>query len=114
MLADGRIDGDKLRVFHTTAPFADYVWVARNNLAPALQEKVAAALIALQPGQDDAVLDILRGQHFVRASDALYAQVSAVARELGLLCPRTRRCLPPLRRASPCPPPPIHRFPPSI
>src|SRR3546814_6724274 len=57
MLADGRIDGDKLRVFHTTAPFADYVWVARNNLAPALQEKVAAALIALQPGQDDAVLD---------------------------------------------------------
>src|SRR3546814_6278470 len=41
MLADGRIDGDKLRVFHTTAPFADYVWVARNNLAPALQEKVA-------------------------------------------------------------------------
>jgi phosphonate transport system substrate-binding protein len=85
LLDDGKLPADKTQVFYTSVPFADYVWAARKDLAPALQEKIAATLMQLQPGQDDAVLDILRGKRYVRASDAQYERVRAVARELGLL-----------------------------
>jgi phosphonate transport system substrate-binding protein len=85
MVADGKIPADSVYVFYTSPPFADYVWVAREGLAPALQDKVAQAFLTLQPGTDDAVLDILRARAFVRADDAEYDTVRQVARELGLL-----------------------------
>lgn len=85
MISEGKIPAGKTKVFYTTAPFADYVWAARKDLAPALQEKVATTLMQLQPGHDDEVLEILRGKHYVRANDAEYERVRAVAKELGLL-----------------------------
>lgn len=85
MVADGKIPGNEMQVFYTTPAFADYVWVARKDLPPALQQKFSAALLRLQPNRDDAVLEILRGKHFVRAADAEYDQVRQVAKELGLM-----------------------------
>jgi phosphonate transport system substrate-binding protein len=85
MVADGKIAGVQMHVFHTTPPFADYVWVARKDLDAHVQKELTAAMLRLQPGQNDAVLAILRGTHYVEANDDEYRQVRAIAKELGLL-----------------------------
>ena len=82
--ADGKLAGAKLKVFYTTAPFADYVWAARKDLKPADQQAFANALLKLQPGRDDKILGILRGSHYVRADDAEYGDVTRTGKELGL------------------------------
>jgi phosphonate transport system substrate-binding protein len=87
MTRDGKADPAKFRVFYTTPAFVDYVWVARRDLDPALRAAIVKAFTELAPGEggDDKVLAILRGKHFVRASDGEYDQVRAIARRLGLL-----------------------------
>jgi phosphonate transport system substrate-binding protein len=75
----------KTTAFYTTAPFADYVWAARKDLDGKTQQAFANALLRLQKGRDDAVLKILRGDHFVRANTAEYGDVERVAKALGLL-----------------------------
>jgi phosphonate transport system substrate-binding protein len=83
--ANKDVDPSKVRVFYTTPPFVDYVWVARNDVNPALAEKVAQAFLNLQQPKDSAVLDILRGTKFVRANDAEYEQLRSVAKQLEML-----------------------------
>ncbi|HXY79582.1 MAG TPA: PhnD/SsuA/transferrin family substrate-binding protein, partial [Candidatus Bathyarchaeia archaeon] len=79
------IDGSKVRVFFTTPPFVDYVWVARKDVEPALAEKMAQAFLKLQQPKDAQILDILRGNQFVRANDQEYESLRSVARQLGML-----------------------------
>ena len=85
MVDDGKIPAEQVQIFYTTPPFADYVWAARKDLKPDVQKKLAAALTRLQPGRDDAVLEILRAKHYVQAADVEYQQVRDVAKDLGLL-----------------------------
>ncbi len=85
MIADGKIPGDKMRVFFTSPPFADYVWAARKDLPAELQRKFSDALLRLQPGDDDKILKILRGERFVRASWDEYIPIQRLAKELGLM-----------------------------
>jgi phosphonate transport system substrate-binding protein len=85
MAAEGKLDGSKVRVFHTSAPFVDYVWVARKDIDAAHQTKFANAFLNLKTGRDDAILDILRGKDFVRADDAEYANIRKTALELKML-----------------------------
>ena len=85
MIEDGKIPGSKMKVFYTTPPFADYVWAARKGLSPTLQRKFSQALLRLRPGHDDRILDILRGKHFISATNDEYSQVERVAKELGLM-----------------------------
>ncbi len=85
LAADGTIKPGALRVFHTSAPFTDYVWAARKDLPEEQRAAFTQALRGLDPGKDGIVLDILRGRVFVPASDASYADVNRVARELKLL-----------------------------
>jgi phosphonate transport system substrate-binding protein len=82
MIADGKLDKDKLRVFHTSAPFLDYVWVARKDVSKQDQEKFVKAFTGLQEGKDDQVLGILRGKKFVSASDDKYELLRKIAEEL--------------------------------
>jgi phosphonate transport system substrate-binding protein len=82
MIADGKLDKSKVRVFYTSKPFVDYVWVARKDVSKEAQEKFAKAFIGLKEGKDDQVLAILRGKSFVRASDEEYATIRQVAEEL--------------------------------
>jgi phosphonate transport system substrate-binding protein len=84
MTGDGSLDKSKVRVFYTTAPFLDYVWVARKDVPADAVQKFEAAFLSLQKGRDDKVLDILRGTRFVKASDASYADLKRIARELKL------------------------------
>jgi phosphonate transport system substrate-binding protein len=84
MIAEGKLDKSKVRVFYTSKPFVDYVWVARKDVSKDAQEKFARAFIGLKEGKDDQVLGILRGKSFVRANDEEYATIRQVAEELKL------------------------------
>ena len=84
MIADGTLDKTKVRVFYTTPPFLDYVWVARKDVSAAARQKFEAAFLALQKGRDDKVLDILRGVKFVKANDESYTGLRQIAKELKL------------------------------
>lgn len=85
MIDGGQIDKTKVRVFYTTPPFVDYVWVARKDISKADQDAFADAFLALREPQDDKILGILRGTSFVRANDAEYATLRTVATKLKLL-----------------------------
>jgi len=85
MIDGGQLDKTKVRVFYTTPPFVDYVWVARKDVPPDVRDAVANAFLALHEPQDAKVLSILRGTSFVRANEAEYATLKAVALKLNLL-----------------------------
>ncbi len=82
MISSGQIDGKKVRVFFTSRPFVDYVWVARKGLSDAERGKFATAFLELQEGRDDDVLKILRATKFIKANDDEYASLRQMVREL--------------------------------
>lgn len=85
MIANGKITASKMKVFYTTPPFADYVWAARKDLSQDVEQRFSEALLRLQSGRDDKILEILRGKHFVKATNGEYSKVEQVAKELGLM-----------------------------
>ncbi len=85
MISEGKVDGSKVRIFFTSPPFVDYVWVARKDAGEAQREGFARAFLSLKEGKDDAILNILRGKDFVRADDAEYANIRKIARDLKML-----------------------------
>jgi phosphonate transport system substrate-binding protein len=82
MIAEGKLDKTKVRVFYTSKPFVDYVWVARKDVTQDQREKFIQAFTRLKEGKDDAILQILRGKSFVRATDDEYSVLRLVAEEL--------------------------------
>jgi phosphonate transport system substrate-binding protein len=84
MLKDTKLDSAKVRVFFTTPPFVDYVWVARQQVDTTARDKFGEAFLALQPGRDDRIMSILRGQKFVPATDDQYDTLRRVATDLKL------------------------------
>jgi phosphonate transport system substrate-binding protein len=85
MTADGTVNASKVRIFHTSEPFVDYVWVARKNVSEARRDRFAKAFLSLKAGQNDAILEILRGKTFVPVKDSEYDSIRSVARELQML-----------------------------
>lgn len=79
-----KIDGDKVRIFHTSKPFVDYVFVARKGVAEADREKFARAFLELKEGEDDAVLRVLRAKKFVAANDQEYDALRRIAKARNL------------------------------
>ncbi|MGA1986894.1 MAG: phosphate/phosphite/phosphonate ABC transporter substrate-binding protein [Candidatus Sulfotelmatobacter sp.] len=82
LIQGGKLDGKKVRVFYTSKPFVDYVYVARKDVPKAEQQQFAHALLALKEGADDPVLIVLRAKKFIRASDQEYDNVRQIAHEL--------------------------------
>ena len=85
LVSDGKISAAAVKVFYVSPAFADYVWVARKDLAPAGRLAFARAMLALQPGRDGAALNVLRATKFVPARDTSYSTIARIAQELGLL-----------------------------
>jgi phosphonate transport system substrate-binding protein len=82
LIASGKLDSKKVRVFHTSEPFVSYVYVARKDVPEAERERFARALLALKEGKDDPVLKILRAKQFVVATDQEYASIRQIAKEM--------------------------------
>jgi phosphonate transport system substrate-binding protein len=85
MIADGKLDAGKVRVFYTSKPFVDYVWVARKGVSADLQEKFIRAFLNLREGRNDDVLRLLRGKAYARARNEEYSILRAIAQELKML-----------------------------
>ena len=85
---DGKIDPSKVRVFWTTPPFYDYLWVARRDLDPAVARKVAEAFLALDPArpEDRPILELLSAEgRYVAVDAAAYGPLRDAAVREGLL-----------------------------
>jgi phosphonate transport system substrate-binding protein len=82
MVSEGKLDPTKVRVFHTSKPFVDYVWVSRKDVDQATQEKFARAFTNLREDQNNDILQILRGKKFVRATNEEYMILRLVAQDL--------------------------------
>jgi phosphonate transport system substrate-binding protein len=82
LISSGKLDGKKVRVFYTSEPYVDYVWVAGKNVPKAERETFVRGLLALKDGKDDRVLKILRAHKYVVADDKEYAITRQIGREL--------------------------------
>ena len=82
LISGGKLDSRKVRVFYTSEPYVDYVWVARKDVSGAERERFARGLLALKEGKDDRVLKILRAHKFVIANDEEYGITRRIGHEL--------------------------------
>jgi phosphonate transport system substrate-binding protein len=87
MLANGQLKPDAVRVFYTTPPFFDYVWVANKNLDPKIADSFAAGMKGLNPNNPDqkTLLDLLNSKGYLTANDADYGKLREAAQSAGLL-----------------------------
>ncbi len=82
LVEEKTIDPAKARVFFTSRPFVDYVWVVRKGVDAATAEAIKKAFLGTT---DPAVLDVLRATKYVVADDAEYEPLRKVAERLKLL-----------------------------
>jgi phosphonate transport system substrate-binding protein len=84
LIRGGQVDSRKVRVFYTSKPYLDYVYVARKDVSEEERERFVRALLALRQGSDDSVLKILRADRFVAANDQEYTVTRQIAHELDM------------------------------
>jgi phosphonate transport system substrate-binding protein len=87
MTSQGKVDPARMRVFWTTPPFFDYVWVARKGLDPKLANAVRESFLALDPAdpQQKQILDTLAASKYIPANDSDYDKLRQAAIQAGLL-----------------------------
>ncbi|MFP5320582.1 MAG: putative selenate ABC transporter substrate-binding protein [Acidimicrobiia bacterium] len=86
-VAEGAVDTARVVEVLRTPPYVDYHWVARPELGDELIADITAALLALDADDPDdaAVLELFGAGAFVETSDDRYADIEAVARDVGLI-----------------------------
>ena len=87
LVAAGKVDTSKVKVFATTPAYYDYNWTVRGSLDPALVEKIKAAFLALDPANPEhkAILDLQAASRFIETKPENYAGIEEAARAAGLL-----------------------------
>ena len=82
LVADGRVDPNKVKVFYTTPGYADYNWTVRKDMDPALRDKLTQAFLSLNPRDADhkLILDLQRTLKFVPTRAENYDSIEKVAR----------------------------------
>ncbi|WP_137889079.1 putative selenate ABC transporter substrate-binding protein [Pseudomonas sp. 2FE] len=87
LIASGKVDTQKVKVFATTPPYYDYNWTVRGSLDPALAEKIKTAFLALDPANPEqkAILDLQAASRFIATKPENYQGIEEAARAAGLL-----------------------------
>ncbi|WP_314019821.1 putative selenate ABC transporter substrate-binding protein [Stutzerimonas degradans] len=87
LVAAGKVNTDKVRIFATTPTYYDYNWTVRGTLDPALAEKIKAAFLALDPANPEhkAILDLQAASRFIATKPENYEGIEQAARAAGLL-----------------------------
>ncbi len=87
LVAAGKVDTSKVKVFATTPTYYDYNWTVRGSLDPALAQKIKAAFLALDPANPEhkAILDLQAASRFVETKPENYTGIEEAARAAGLL-----------------------------
>ncbi len=87
MMKVGKITPSQVRVFYTTPPFFDYVWVARGGLDARLADGFTQAMLklnAVNPA-DKTILDLLSSEGYAVAHASDYDKLRQAAKDDGLL-----------------------------
>ncbi|AIL63538.1 MULTISPECIES: putative selenate ABC transporter substrate-binding protein [Pseudomonas] len=87
LVASGKVDTSKVKVFATTPSYYDYNWTVRGSLDPALKEKIKQAFLSLDPANpaDKAILDLQAASRFIETSPDNYKGIEEAARAAELL-----------------------------
>lgn len=87
LVASGKVDTTKVRVFATTPSYFDYNWTVRGNLDLALVAKIKAAFLALDPAKPEhkAILDLQAASRFIETKPENYTGIEDAARAADLL-----------------------------
>ena len=87
LVASGKVDSNKVKVFATTPTYFDYNWTVRGTLDPALAAKIKAAFLALDPANPEhkAILDLQAASRFIETSPENYKGIEDAARAADLL-----------------------------
>ena len=87
LVAAGKVDTSKVKVFATTPTYYDYNWTVRGSLDPALTAKIKAAFLALDPANPEhkAILDLQAASRFIETSPENYKGIEDAARAADLL-----------------------------
>ncbi|WP_043310751.1 putative selenate ABC transporter substrate-binding protein [Pseudomonas sp. ML96] len=87
LVAAGKVDTNKVKVFATTPAYYDYNWTVRGTLDPVLAEKIKKAFLALDPAnpQHKAILDLQAASRFIETKPENYKGIEDAARAADLL-----------------------------
>jgi len=87
LVADKKVDTDKVKVFYTTPPYYDYNWTVHADMPAALREKVSAALLSLNASTPEGkqILELQRATRFVPTKADNYKGIEAAAQSASLL-----------------------------
>jgi phosphonate transport system substrate-binding protein len=87
MVNEKKIDPAQVKVFYTTPPYFDYIWVARKGLDPKLSDAFSQALLKLDPNNPEhkPFLDLLVAAKYVKADDGDYDKLRQAAKDAGLM-----------------------------
>jgi phosphonate transport system substrate-binding protein len=86
-VAENKVDTKYVNVFFTTPTFFNYNWSVHADMPVALQEKIKAALLALNPANPEhaEILRLNRATRYIETKPENYKELEAAARNLGLL-----------------------------
>ncbi|WP_349569640.1 putative selenate ABC transporter substrate-binding protein [Azotobacter salinestris] len=87
LVAAGKVDTDKVKVFATTPTYYDYNWTVRGSLDPELTAKIKKAFLALDPAKPEhkEILDLQAASRFIETKPENYQGIEEAARAAGLL-----------------------------
>lgn len=87
LVAAGKVDTNKVKVFATTPSYYDYNWTVRGNLEPALKARIKQAFLDLDPAKpgDKVILDLQAASRFIETSPDNYKGIEEAARAADLL-----------------------------
>lgn len=87
LVADGKVDPAKVRVFYTTPTYFDYNWTVHADMPAAQRQKLAQAFTELSPETPEGkeILGLQRASRFVPTKPDNYKGIEAAARNAGLL-----------------------------
>ena len=82
-----KVDPAHVKVFYTTPAYYDYNWSVHADMPQALQDKIKAAFLALDPAtpQGKEILGLQRATKFIPTKPANYEGIKAAAENAGLL-----------------------------
>lgn len=88
-VGQGRVDLAKVRVFYTTREYFDYNWTVNPNVemqfGQGFTEKLRDALLSLNHGEHEEILDLFSARRFIPSHNENYAEIETVARSLGII-----------------------------
>ncbi|RZT98113.1 putative selenate ABC transporter substrate-binding protein [Rivibacter subsaxonicus] len=87
LVADKKVDTDKVRVFFTTPPYYDYNWSVHADMPAAQREKLTKAFTELSrdTAEGKEILELQRATRYVPSKVENYKGIEAAAKSAGLL-----------------------------